>query len=101
MRLRIPTFEWALRGVRFKGGAPKGVEMRRAQVFFFWKRVETSFARPVPSTGRVHLVEAEVPRFLRVSKYWRNAGLLRVKVMFGDGYNDKRRGFRGGQPVGG
>jgi hypothetical protein len=44
MRLRIPTFEWALRGVRFKGGAPKGVEMRRAQVFFFWKRVETSFS---------------------------------------------------------
>ena len=47
------------------------------------------------------LVEAEVPGFLRVSKYWRNAGLLRVKVMFGDGYNDKRRGFRVGQPVGG
>ena len=47
------------------------------------------------------LVEAEVPRFLRVSKYWRNAGLLRVKVMFGDGYNDKRRGFRVGRPVGG
>ena len=38
-----------------------------AQVFFFWKRVETSLARPVISTGRIHLVEAEVPRFLRVS----------------------------------
>ncbi len=37
------------------------------------------------------LVEAEVPRFLRVSEYWRDAGLLRVKVMFGDGYSDKRR----------
>jgi hypothetical protein len=45
--------------------------MRRAQVFFFWKRVETSFARPVTSAGRIHLVEAEVPRFLRVSKHWR------------------------------
>ncbi len=65
--------------------------MRRAQVFFFWKRVETSLARPVTSTGRINLVEAEEPRFLRVSKYWRHAGLLRVKVMFGDGYNDKRR----------
>jgi hypothetical protein len=62
-----------------------------AQVFFFWKRVETSFARPVPSTGRIQLVEAEVQRFLRVSKHWRNAGLLGVKVIFGDGYNDKRR----------
>jgi len=37
------------------------------QVFFFWKRVETSLARPVTSPGRIHLVEAEVPRFLRVS----------------------------------
>ena len=72
-----------------------------AQVFFFWKRVETSLARPVTSPGRIHLVEAEVPRFLRVSKHWRNAGLLRVKVMFGDGYNDKRRVFRVVQPVGG
>ena len=85
--------------MRFKGGAPKGVDTRRAQVFFFWKRVETSFARPVPSAGRIHLVEAEEPRFLRVSKHRRNAGLLRVKVMFGDGYNGKRRGFRVGQPV--
>ena len=54
-----------------------------ALVFFFWKRVETSLARPVPSTGRIHLLEAEVPRFLRVSKHWRNAGLLRVKVILG------------------
>jgi hypothetical protein len=34
-------------------------------------------------------------------QYWRNAGLLGVKVMFGDGYNDKPRGFKVGQPVGG
>jgi hypothetical protein len=37
------------------------------------------------------LVETEVLRFLRVSEYWRDAGLLRVKVMFGDGYDDRRR----------